>query len=63
MVLKPLAASVAMVSLERSKKPMMAAHMHEMKLIWLFLGRSRFWASAKCLAVVAAQAMARMPME
>ena len=41
-VLKPLTASVEMVSLESSRKPMMAAHMQEMKLIWLFLGRSRF---------------------
>ncbi len=51
------------MSLESSKKPMIAAHMHEMKLIWLFLGRSRFCASQKCLAVVAAQATARMPIE
>ena len=52
-----------MASLERSRKPMTEAIMTERKLIWLFLGMSRFCASQKCLAVVAAAPSARMPME
>lgn len=52
-----------MASLESSRKPMSDAIITEMKLIWLFLGRSRFCASQKCLAVVAAAQMPTMPME
>ena len=52
-----------MASLESSRKPMTEAIMTEMKLIWLPLGRSRFWASQKCLAVVAAAQRATMPIE
>jgi hypothetical protein len=52
-----------MASDERMRKPMRAAIIVEMKLIWLFLGMSRLSESVKCFAVVAATTRARMPIE
>ena len=58
-----LAKPPSKASLLKIRKPQMAQIIVEILLIWLFAGISRFKVSVKCFVVVAATAIAKIPIE